>query len=162
MDTRHTKTYMYGVHGFVLGLQDSLLKKMKAYHKRMKNNSKNGVRWEASVGMEVIGRNSKRLKSETNRVKGNPGKSTAATFKFPGHIIEFAGADSCSVKWGEKGGPGKENAGEVSVVRNYLNNLRPRRALGGDEFVTFNRSGADKKREGVKKNDKQPIDDEVS
>jgi hypothetical protein len=132
--------------------QESLVKKQQQYRKKMKENSMKRVRWDAFIAMEVIGRNPKRMKSETNKVKGSQARMTASTFKFPGTILDFVGADSCSVRWGEKGGPRKEHAGEVSVVKNYFNNLRPRRTPGGDEFVRFDRrNGASKMREGVSK-----------
>jgi hypothetical protein len=88
--------------------------------------------------MSVNGRDPKRKKSEINKLESKS-SNTAALFMYPGVLMSFVGGDGAVVKWGEKGGPKKEEAGEVTVVHNYLSNLRPRVTLGGGEYVRFHK-----------------------
>jgi hypothetical protein len=115
-----------------------LVVKQRDYRNKMKSDSKRRANWKAVIGMSVNGRDPKRKKSEINKLEFKSSKS-AALFKYPGVIISFVGGDAAAVKWGEKGGPKKEEAGEVTVVHNYLSNLRPRVTCGGEEFVRFPR-----------------------
>jgi hypothetical protein len=119
-------------------LQEMLCEKQKVYRKRMKLDSKRRANWIATIGMSVNGRDPKRKKSEINKLESKS-SNNAALFMYPGVLMSFVGGDGAVVKWGEKGGPKKEEAGEVTVVHNYLSNLRPRVTLGGGEYVRFHK-----------------------
>ena len=113
-----------------------LCEKQKVYRKRMKLDSKRRANWIATIGMSVNGRDPKRKKSEINKLESKS-SNTAVLFMYPGVLLSFVGGDGAVVKWDEKCGPKKEEAGEVTLVHNYLSNLRPRVTLGGEEFVRF-------------------------
>ena len=109
-------------------------------------NSKNKLTWNPKIGMAVNARDGKRTKAESSLLQ--IGKRML--YIYPGQIVRFIGRSKCVVKWGEKGGPRKELAGESSVVLDYLNNLLPRVSKDGHEHLSFQ----DKPHKNAAKKDK--------